>query len=46
MGLIGSAIVFVAKTVVFITTWHVIGNAVAEVAAERREKQRKQETDV
>lgn len=46
MHVIGSAVVFVVKTVVFITAWHVIGNAVAEVAAERREQKRKQEADV
>lgn len=45
MGLIGSAVVFVVKTVVFITAWHVIGNAVSEVAAERR-KQKQEEADV
>ena len=46
MEIVGNAIKFVVKTVVFITAWHVIGNAVAEVAAERREQKRKQEADV
>lgn len=43
MEIIGNAIKFVAKTVVFIAAWHIIGNAVAEVAEERREQKRKQE---
>ena len=43
MEFVGSAVKFVVKTVVFIAAWHIIGNAVAEVAAERREQKRKQE---
>lgn len=43
MEIIGNAVKFVVKTVVFIAAWHVIGTAVAEVAAERREQKRKQE---
>lgn len=43
MEIIGNAVKFVVKTVVFIAAWHVIGNAVAEVAAERREQKRRQE---
>lgn len=46
MHVVGQAVVFVVKTVVFVAAWHIIGNAVAEVAAERREQKRKQEADV
>lgn len=43
MEFVGSAVKFVVKTIVFVAAWHVIGTAVAEVAAERREQKRKQE---
>ena len=43
MEVVGNAVKFIVKTVVFIAAWHIIGNAVAEVAAERREQKRKQE---
>lgn len=46
METVGNAIKFVVKTVVFIAAWHVIGNAVAEVAAERRRKREQEEADV
>lgn len=45
METVGNAIKFVVKTVVFIAAWHIIGNAVAEVAAERREQKRKQQEE-
>lgn len=45
MEIVGSAIKFVVKTVVFIAAWHVIGHAVAEVAEERRQKREQEEAN-